>query len=135
MQIQISAQYGEPKAADVFFPLQKHLNDNFEKYLTKNHFKTIDGLSIIFRVSGKIHDFQSEGPERMRYIKKDRDLTIDLVFSEVQWKGVDSNDLKALVKSGVIECMRMLIEKAEILKELLDKKVFIKEVEVAMNQI
>ena len=44
--IQISGQYGDPKAPDFFFPLQKKLKNLSKKYLTGNYFESITKLQL-----------------------------------------------------------------------------------------
>ena len=118
MKIQISGQYGDPKADDIYWPIQKKLNDCFKKYLLGSYFQTIALLSIVFRVSGKVRDFGAEGPERMKYIKKRAEITIDLVFPEHSWRGIDKAVIMQDVASGVLDCVRLMREKAESLGEL-----------------
>lgn len=132
--IQISGQYGDPKAPDFFFPLQKKLNDLFKKYLKGVYFDTLIKLSIIFRVSGKARDFGHIGPEKLKYLKKDNELTIDLTFSEEQWKNVDKEQIRELVKEGVNECIALLLEKATNLDEVKDVNTFKADLEQAFSE-
>ena len=132
--IQIRGQYGDPKAPDFFFPLQKKLNDLFKKYLKGVYFDTLIKLSIIFRVSGKVRDFDHVGPEKLKYLKKDNELTIDLAFSEEQWKNVDKEQFRKLVKEGVNECITLLLEKAESLNEVEDINTFKNNLEQAFSK-
>lgn len=130
--IQISAQYGDPKADRVFWPLQKSLNDKFSEFLTHKYFKSIEKLSIIFRVSGKVRDFKSQGPEIPKFIKKELELTIDLVFSEPQWKALENNVVKATVIDGVKDCVKLLVDKSEQLGELIDRETLMNDIEKAL---
>lgn len=134
MMIQISGQYGDPRADDLFWPLQKALNDSFKKHILGAYFKTIVMFSIVFRVSGKVRDFGSEGPERMKHIKKDSEITIDLAFPESFWRGVDKNDLKVGVADGVRECLSLMLEKAQAIGEVEDAEGFKKDVEKAISE-
>lgn len=70
MEIQISGQYGESRASDVFWPMQKKLNECFENNIKGGYLKSILKFAIGLRVSGKLCDFQSQGAERLRYLKK-----------------------------------------------------------------
>jgi hypothetical protein len=134
MMIQISGQYGDPRADDLFWPLQKTLNDSFKKHMLGAYFQAIVMFSIVFRVSGKVRDFGSEGPERMKYLKKDSEITIDLAFSESFWSGVEKNDLKLRVADGVRECLSLMLEKAQALGEVGDVKGFNSDVEKAISE-
>lgn len=134
MKIQISGQYGDPKADDLFWPLQKNLNDCFNKHLVQVYFNTLVMFSIVFRVSGKIRDFGSEGPERMKYIKKESELTVDLVFTEASWRGADKSVFEAHVVDGVRECLRMMLDKSDSLNELTDINSFKIDVEKAISE-
>lgn len=134
MMIQISGQYGDPRADDLFWPLQKALNDGFKKHISGAYFKAIVMFSIVFRVSGKVRNFGSEGPERMKHIKKDCEITIDLAFPENFWRGVDKNDLKVSVADGVRECLRLMLEKAQAIGEVEDAEGFKKDVDKAISE-
>lgn len=72
MEVQISGQYGDIQTDDIFWPMQKKLNDYFKKYIVGEYFKSITKIAIVFRVSGKIWDFKSQGVESLRYLKKPR---------------------------------------------------------------
>lgn len=134
MMIQISGDYGDPRADGLFWPLQKRLNDCFRKHLNGVYFSALAKLSIVFRVSGKVHDFGSEGPERMKHLKKDSEITIDLVFPESFWRGVDKNDLNVGVANGVRECLSLMLEKAQAIREVEDSEWFKNDVEKAISE-
>lgn len=111
MGIQISGQYGDPQAGDIFWPMQKKLNDHFKKYIVGEYFKSITKIAIVFRVSGKIWDFKSQGVENLRYLKKTKTLTIDLVFSQSQWLNADLNELSEMIAQGTLQCFELMIKK------------------------
>lgn len=121
MKVQISGHYGDPKADRFFWPLQKSLNDIFRAKIDGVYFKSIVLLAIVFRVSGKVTDFKSKGPERMRYIKKENAINVDLVFSGDMWQGVEPSDLAETVYEGTSECLSMMVEKSKALKELVEE--------------
>lgn len=122
MIVQISGQYGDPKAADVFFPFQRKLNELFKFHVAGAYANSLAKLSIVFRVSGSVRDFGAFGPERLKYLKKDAEITVDLVFSDRQWRGQDLEAVKEIVKNGVEDCLRLIIDKAEAIQELVDKE-------------
>ncbi|KZN64206.1 hypothetical protein [Pseudoalteromonas luteoviolacea] len=134
MKIQISGDYGEPKADDLFWPLQKKLNDCFKKHMTGVYFNALVMLSIVFRVSGKVLDFGSEGPEKLKHIKKDSELTIDLVFPQTFWRGIDKKELKSSVAGSLLECMDVMLDKAKELNEVQDVEGFTRDVERAIAE-
>lgn len=114
----ISSQRGDSsRETNIFSQARIKLNELSDKYMTDKYFATIKELSIIFRISGNSVDFESEGPERMRYQKKDCYITIDLVFPEMSWKGFSSKTVKKLIRDRVEECLELLIERAEKAKE------------------
>ena len=111
MEIQISGQYGDPQADDIFWPMQKKLNDYFKKYIVGEYFKSITKIAIVFRVSGKIWDFKSQGVENLRYLKKTKTLTVDLVLSQSQWLNADLNELSEMIAQGTLQCFELMIKK------------------------
>lgn len=134
MKIQISGQYGDPNASDVFWPIQKKLNTCFEYHIKGEYLKEISKFAIGFRVSGKLCDFKSQGAERLRYLKKTNTLTIDLVFPESQWSNTNTAELKKLVAEGVIRCLELMIEKSIALGELVEKDTLQSDIEKSISE-
>ena len=134
MKIQISGQYGEPRASDIFWPMQKKLNECFEKNIKGGYLKTILKFAIGFRVSGKLCDFQSQGAERLRYLKKTNALTVDLVFSESQWSSADLDELKKVIVIGVLKCLDLMIVKSEKLGELVEREALLSDIEKSLDE-
>ena len=134
MLIQISGQYGDPKADNLFWPLQKRLNDCFKKNIAGPYFIETKVFSIIFRVSGKVRDFGSEGPEKMKHLKKDSEITIDLVFPESSWRGADIPTIKVTVLEGVQTCLELILEKAEKLGDVIDMALFKNDVQKSLTE-
>lgn len=132
MEIQISGQYGDPQADDIFWPMQKKLNDYFKKYIIGEYFKSITKIAIVLRVSGKISDFKSQGAERLKYWKKDKVLSIDLVFSESQWLGVNLSVVRKITAEGIKECLSLMMERAVKLNEVVDKEALMEDIENAL---
>ncbi|NNA32837.1 hypothetical protein [Pseudomonas lundensis] len=132
MEIQISGQYGDPQADDIFWPMQKKLNDYFKKYIVGEYFKSITKIAIVLRVSGKISDFKSQGAERLKYWKKDKVLSIDLVFSESQWLGVNLSVVRKITAEGIKECLSLMMERAVKLNEVVDKEALMEDIENAL---
>lgn len=134
MEIQISGQYGDPQADDMFWPLQKRLNECFKKHIVNNYFESVTKLSIVFRASGKMWNFESQGAECLRYLKKTNTLTIDFVFTESQWSDTNMTELKKIIVQGTTECLELMIQKAVKLGELLDKKTLLSDIEKSIGE-
>lgn len=132
MQIIISGQYGDPKASAIFWPLQKGLNDIFKQYIKGDYFHTLIELSIVFRVSGKVTDFNYDGPERIKYSKSEPSITIDLTFPETTWRGEDVDAVKLRVKNGVMLCFELMLEKADKLGEVKDNEAIRRDINLAI---
>lgn len=121
MKVQISGHYGDPKADRFFNPLKKKLNDLFQSKVGGVYFRSIVLLGIVIRVSGKVRDFGSKGPERLKYVNKENAITIDLVFSVDMWQGVESSVLAEAVYDGISKCLSMMVEKSKELNELMEE--------------
>ena len=132
MEIQISGQYGDPLSSKIFSPLRIKLNQCFKKNISREYFNTLKKFAIVLRVSGKISDFKSQGAERLRYWKKDKVLSIDLVFSESQWLGVDLSVVRKIMAEGIKECLNLMIERAVKLNEVVDKEALMEDIENAL---
>ena len=132
MEIQISGQYGDPLSSKIFSPLRIELNQCFKKNISREYFNTLIKLAIVLRVSGEISDFKSQGAERLRYWKKDKVLSIDLVFSESQWLGVDLSVVRKITAEGIKESLNLMIERAVKLNEVVDKEALMEDIENAL---
>lgn len=53
-------------------------------------------------------------------MKKDNELTIDLTFSEEQWKNVKKEEVKKIVKQGVEKCIVLLLAKADSINDIME---------------
>lgn len=132
--IQISAQHGDPKTPPIIRLCHKTFNDLFEEKMSAKYFSTVTILSIIFRVSGKITDFGGEGPERLRYVKKENEITIDLVIPEDKWRGVEPETIKHYIGDGVATCFDLLIAKAEATGEIDDPRIIKRDFDEVMAE-
>ena len=118
---QVSAQYGDPKASDIIFPIQKSLNQFFGSEMDEVYLKGVDKLSVVLRVSGKIRDFGAEGPERLKCLKKDKEITIDLAVPESAWRGKRPEDVKSYLRNGFEKSVALLLQRAEKEKWVVDR--------------
>jgi len=119
MQIQISGQYGDPQSWDLFVPLQRQLNICFDRHVTGSYLRTIMKFAIAFRVSGMVQDFESKGPERMKLLRKQHILTMDMVYACQPWKSIDRTSLVPVVSADIATCIDMMIERARRAGEVL----------------
>lgn len=122
--IVVSAQYGDPKSADIFFPLQRSLNDLFAIYMQKDYFYTIKTLAIVFRISGNLQRFNGDGPERSKYLKSNQMFTIDLVIPMRKWERQPESVVRTLISEGVNECVKIFIMRSKKERELKDQDAF-----------
>jgi hypothetical protein len=118
---QVSAQYGDSRASHLFFPVQRRLNQAFGEEMDRALIGNLEKLSVVLRVSGAARDFNHVGPERLKYLRKDREITIDLAISENEWKGVSADKVKASLRTGLETCVRMLLDRAHEEGCLLDR--------------
>jgi hypothetical protein len=109
-------------------PLRLRLYKLFERYVVGNYLKTLHELCIILRVSGPITDFDGgDGPELLRFQKKERYMKIDLVIPQSKWDNIPPEEIKLSFTKGVCSCFHLLIQRAEKEGELLDKESFVKD--------
>ncbi|MGC3893445.1 hypothetical protein [Pseudomonas urmiensis] len=132
MKIAISGQYGDPNASKAFWPLQKKMNASFKTAITKEYFQLIKVLSIGLRVSGDIQDFKSSGIERLKFLKRDKILTIDLVYSKNEWITLNNNSLEVDLTNKIRQCLELMIVEAKKIDTISDEKQLISEIEIAL---
>jgi hypothetical protein len=111
MVIRFGMQLGGGNSHKKIQPIYLSLNEIFEDSQIP-YFKTIENFVIIFRVEGPISKFGKEGPDRLEYIKKTRELGIDFVVSEDIWKQRESNELKTYFSQAIRDSFNILLENA-----------------------
>ncbi|MCP4297488.1 MAG: hypothetical protein GY786_17965 [Proteobacteria bacterium] len=121
--IQFSAQMGCSNSDKVIGPYHLLLNEIFYKDEKKiGYFKELDYLSIIFRVSGKVRDFDSEGPEFLKKVRGKSIYTIDFTISQENWQDKNDNELRKYINKGVETCFQLLKDKVHGKGEILDEE-------------
>lgn len=118
--IQFSAESGSTEAGNRIRPIKNKLNKLFfcnESELPS--YQSLDGLSIVFRMSGKNKKFSGDGPQLMQKSRQRNFYTIDLVIPEEKWKTDAEVFIKNLVE-GINECSALLFEEIERIGEIDD---------------
>lgn len=104
----------------------------FKEHMQGDYLKTIDEFCVILRVSGDVTDYGGDGPELLRYQKKSRYIKVDFVIPESKWRGRSPEFIKNNFCNGIRECFRLMVERAEKAKELIDKQKLIDDFEKSM---
>ena len=119
--IQVSAQYGDHNSTKIIRPFHKRLNDLLEEVVVETYFKAIVKLSIVLRVPGEFWKFNGEGPQKLKYMKKQKEITIDFVIPESKWKPVSEIEFSSYIENGIRQCFELFLERAKKEKELIDE--------------
>ncbi len=131
--IEISAEYGEPRASKKFWPLHRTLNQIFEVHLRGEYFaKGLSKLGIVLRVSGRVQEFMGEGPERVMYLPRECLITLDLVIPEVRWKLVELPELQHYLEEQVRKSFALLLDLAASRSLIIDQQALQSDFEKAM---
>lgn len=84
----------------------------FAIYCAGPYSKEILEFALILRIGGKFQEFDFEGCERVRRNRKDKYITVDLVFPSSRWKGVSDRSLReylsGIVETGLLCCLHRL---------------------------
>ena len=112
--IQASGQYGDSKSDRNIWPAQKKLNELFSESFSDLRSRPAVNLSVVLRVSGSVTDFEGDGPERLQYLTRNSELTIDYVIPQSKWMGVSPTDVQRAVGAGVSECIDLLKLEASV---------------------
>ncbi len=131
--IEISAQYGDPKAADKIWPLHRKLNELFEAYAGNKYFRTVEKLTIVLRVSGRVRDFGREGPERLKFLKRDKELTVDLVIPDERWRDTSNDEFRRYLTEAVQAALLRLVDVARQKGELIQPDVLTSDLRKVMS--
>jgi hypothetical protein len=94
--------------------MHRRLNEIFESRLRTDYGTNVTQLAIILRVSGKVRDFKTEGPERLFFRRKGKYLEIDLAIPRKAWEGKSIDESRAYLFNGLRATFAVL--KARLLK-------------------
>ena len=130
--LQVSAHYGDPFSAAVVRPFHRTLNQIFETTVRGKYFRSIEKLSIVFRVCGEIWKFAGEGPDRVKLLKQRREITVDLVIPEGRWRDVPPAQLRDYLDGQIKQCFQVLLGRARKADELASEKSLVDDFEAAM---
>lgn len=111
--VQISAQHGGSRSSRVIRPLHHQLNQFFKDNWAEQYLEEITKLSVVLRVSGEIQDFEFKGSERLKHLRKSKEITIDLSIPESAWKGKTTDEFRPYLRTGMEQCFQLLLQKAE----------------------
>jgi hypothetical protein len=130
--LQVSAQYGDGFSKAAVRPFHKTLNQIFESTLRGKYFRSIETLSIVFRVAGKIWKFDGEGPERVKLLKQSREITVDLIIPEGRWRDLPPAQLRDYLDGQIRQCFQVLLSRARRADELINEESLVNDFEAAM---
>jgi hypothetical protein len=109
------------------------LMEIFREHMQGNYLINIKEFYIALRVSGDVVDYKGDGPERLRYMKKQGYISIDFVIPECKWNQVPCEAIKENFCKGIYECFYLMVERAEKANEFLDKQGMINDFEKSMK--
>ncbi|WP_218690415.1 hypothetical protein [Psychrobacter sp. BF1] len=133
--IQIGVHSGSNQAGKAISPYHVLLNKIFyQKQDTSDYFKNLLFLSIVFRVSGKHQDFESEGAEFLQKSDGRNVYTIDLVIPQERWQNKTDLELRSYIAEGVRTCFELLKEKVIEIDEVIDEYKLERDFEHGMTQ-
>lgn len=132
-QLSVSVQGGGGPSDDVFGPIHVLLNRTFKHRVASNYFDGLDWMAFMFRVSGPIVDFGSEGVERLFHRKRRKSIEIDIVFPEAMWRDMSPAELWDQTEVWLREAMTRMIERGVKDKVIKDADGLRRDFESAME--
>jgi len=112
MLLKFGVQGGGGKSREKIQPFHIQLNKIF-KQTEADYFNTIGSFGIYYRVNGPIRNYGNEGPDKLEYLKKQKELGIDFVVSEESWSTKSEEELKIYFTNSVQQCFYTLLKAAE----------------------
>ncbi|MCF6238165.1 MAG: hypothetical protein L3J79_05015 [Candidatus Marinimicrobia bacterium] len=109
--IKFGVQGGGGDSREKIQPLHITLNRVFKEG-NGSYFETIEFLGVYFRVEGPISSFGEEGPDRLGYSKKRKELSVDFVVPENIWKQSNDKDLVTYFSEAIRNCFEVLLKDA-----------------------
>src|SRR6266850_2918136 len=132
--LEIFAQYGDPESTDAIRPFHRELDTLFKKHLSRKYFRSIERLSIVLRVCGTFWKFEGDGPDRLRIIRKHREITVDLIIPENRWRGRIASEIHEYFADQIQRCFKALLKRARKEKEILDEASLIADFQRAIRE-
>lgn len=129
----VSVQGGGGPSFEIFGPIHVLLNRIFNEHVCSDYFDGLDGMGFLFRLSGPIVDFGSEGVERLFHRKRQKSIEIDIVFPEAMWRELSSAELWGQTEAWLREAMTRMIERGVKDKVIKDADGLKRDFESAME--
>ncbi len=128
--ISTGSQFGGPDAWNEIGPFFNKWSEAIDQSNAGCFLKNVDCLTIIWRVAGKLNDFDGgEGCERFEYQKKGHMLGIDLVVPVSSWANVSKRNFSEYIYAQNRLCTEILIDWCIDNDEFFKKKQAVNEIE------
>jgi len=128
------SQYGDRISGRAVEPFDRQLHINAHAYDGKKYFRKLRCLNITWRVAGEINDFEGgEGPERMRYWRKEHFIGIDMVIPVKAWKLKSNAEILEYILKQLRACFDLLVARALKEGEVLDENVLRNDIELLLS--
>lgn len=118
MEINLGVQ-SESTAGGLISRMHPRVNQLFEQHMGHNYCPEVDWIALVLRLGSARREFGPDGPQRRRFMRKQRYITIDLVLNEDSYKEKSDKEhcelLLGLIEQGLQQCVEKLqTEKCEV---------------------
>lgn len=134
IMLSISAQYGGPKGDKNIWPLHRQFNQLSAHHFDKAYYSKIKKLCVVLRVGGPLQKFDDGIGEGVENLDVDSEyISVDLVIPEQRWQKLDKQELREYIANGIESAFSALIDQAEKMNEILDKKSLLEDFRTVMR--
>ena len=118
MRIDMGVQ-SESSAGGLISRMHPRVNELFEKHMGHDYCSTVDWIALVLRLGTSRREFGPDGPQKRRFMKKQRYITIDLVLNEDSYKNQSDEEnrelLLGLIEQGLTQCVeKMQADKRDV---------------------
>ena len=118
MRIDMGVQT-ESTAGGLISRMHPRWNELFDKHMGHDYCPGVDWIALVLRLATSRREFGLDGPQRRRFMKKQRYITIDLVLNEDSYKEQSDEEnrelLLGLIEQGLTQCVEKLqAEKCDV---------------------
>jgi hypothetical protein len=132
--ITFGSQMGDVKAAEAVQPHLIELRNLLKKYCIGLYSNDIDEFAPIARVDGEIWHWNFEGCQRMRLIKKERYITIDIGVPRHRWENVSGQEIKRYLFNYLEEAIHLMINRLKSEKFTINEEDILKDLSAVKKE-
>jgi len=129
----MGADFGGSKAAAAYATMHRDLNACFLEHASATYAEGASVMGFMLCVSGNIHDFGTDGIERLKFRKKQKSIDVDIVIPQHRWSDATPRERAEHLAQRVREGVELMLKRLERDKVVVDAALLRSDLERALE--